>query len=140
MSERALREIYLRGFERAVKEAKPWAIMTSYNGLNGYNAGENYGLVTGILRDEWGYLGLAMTDWSTTVPMWREFGAGNDVKMPNELEDTVNTFSKDGDGVKECVRAYGKGYVSVAKMRESAKRVCELVMKTRRFARERAAR
>ena len=140
VSERAFREIYLRGFERAIKEAEPWAVMTSYNGVNGYNAGENYGLVTGILRDEWGFKGVAMTDWSTTVPMWREFGAGNDVKMPDELEDTTNKFAKGGDGVKECMRAYSRGYVSVSKMRESVKRVCELVMKTRRFAREKADR
>ena len=140
VSERAFREIYLRGFERAVREADPWAIMTSYNGLNGYNAGEHYGLLTGILRDEWGYRGLTMTDWATTVPMWREIGAGNDVKMPNEFEDTTNKFAADGDGIKEAVRAYDRNYLSVAKVRESARRVCELVMKTRRFAREKAAR
>ena len=140
VSERAFREIYLRGFERAVKEAEPWAIMTSYNGMNGYNSSENYGLITGILRDEWGYKGLTMTDWSTTVPMWREIGAGNDVKMPNEFEDTTKLFAKDGDGIKEAVRAYQRNYLSVAKVRESAKRVCEFVMKTRRFARERQSR
>ena len=81
-----------------------------------------------------------MTDWSTTVPMWREIGAGNDVKMPNEFLDTTRRFSKDGVGVKEAVQAYERQYLSVSKVRESAKRVCELVMKTRRFAREKAAR
>ena len=143
VGERAFREIYLRGFERVIKEAEPWAIMTAYNGVNGYNAGENYGLVTGILRDEWGYRGLAMTDWLTTVPMWREIGAGNDVKMPDEFEYTTTSRhvkGSEGLGLKECEYAYAKGFVSVARVRESAKRVCEFVMKTRRFARERAER
>lgn len=139
-SERAFREIYLRGFERAVKEAEPWAVMTSYNGVNGYNSGENYGLVTGILRDEWGYKGLAVTDWLTTIPMWREIGAGNDVKMPKDIEDTNRNMLKRGDAVEEALFAYNRCYLSLTRVRESAKRVCELVMKSRRFARDRARR
>ena len=132
--ERAFREIYLRGFERAVKTAGPWAIMTAYNGVNGYNSGENYGLVTGILRDEWGYTGLAITDWLTTIPMWREIGAGNDVKMPKDIEDTNRNMLKRGDAVEEALFAYNRAYLSLSRVRESAKRVCELVMKSRRFA------
>ena len=138
VSERAFREIHLRGFERAMKEGEPWAVMTSYNGVNGYNSGENYGLLEGIMRGEWGYKGLAMTDWNTTVPMWREIGAGNDVKMPGEATDTTRHFVKEGDGVKEAEHAYKRGYLSMEMVRRSAKRVCELVMKTHRFARERA--
>lgn len=140
VSERAFREIYLRGFERAVKDAEPWAVMTSYNGVNGYNSGENYGLVTGILRDEWGYRGVAMTDWLTTIPMWREIGAGNDVKMPKDIEDTNRDIQKRGDAVAEALFAYNRCYLSLSRVRESAKRVCELVMKSRRFARENASR
>ena len=139
VSERAFREIHLRGFERAMKEGEPWAVMTSYNGVNGYNSGENYGLLEGIMRGEWGYKGLAMTDWYTTVSMWREIGAGNDVKMPGEKLDTNGHILKEGDGVKEACHAYKRKYLSLTMVRRSAKRVCELVMKTRRFARERAA-
>ena len=138
VSERAFREIYLRGFERAIKDAGPWAVMTAYNGVNGFNCGENYGLLTGILRGEWGYRGLTMTDWSTTVPMWREIGAGNDVKMPGILLDTQSKIKRLwGMGTDESQFARERGYLSVTMVRESAKRVCELVMKTRRFARER---
>jgi beta-glucosidase len=138
VSERAFREIYLRGFERAIKEAEPWAVMTAYNGINGFNCGENYGLLTGILRGEWGYKGLTMTDWVTTVPMWREIGAGNDVKMPGILYDPQGNVKKFwGVGTDEAEAARDRGYLSVAMVRESARRVCELVMKTRRFARER---
>ena len=140
VSERAFREIYLRGFERAVKDAAPWAVMTSYNGVNGYNAGENYGLVTGILRDEWGYRGLAITDWLTTIPMWREIGAGNDVKMPKDIEDTNRNMLKRGDAVDEALFAYNRCYLSLTRIRESARRVCELVLKSNRFARDRARR
>ena len=140
VSERAFREIYLRGFERAIGEARPWAVMTSYNGVNGYNSGENHGLVTGILRDEWGYGGVAMTDWLTTVPMWREIGAGNDIKMPKDIEDTQRDMIPRGGAVEEAMFAYKRKYLSTTRVRESAKRVLGLVMKSRRFAREMAAR
>ena len=62
MAERVAREIYLKVFEIAVKKAKPWSIMTSYNRMNGMKAAESYDLLTRILRDEWGYEGLVMTD------------------------------------------------------------------------------
>ena len=138
VSERAFREIYLRGFERAIKEADPWCVMSAYNGVNGFNCGENYGLITGILRGEWGFKGLTMTDWSTTVPIWREIGAGNDVKMPGVLLDTQGKIKILRDlGTEESQFARERDYLSVTMVRESARRVCELVMKTRRFARER---
>ena len=140
VGERAFREIYLRGFERAVKEARPWAIMTAYNGINGYNCSEHYGLLTGILRDEWGFDGLVMTDWWTTVPLWREVAAGNDVKMPTDRNETEDRHAKEGFGVDQALRAEERDFLTVAAVRESAKRVCRMVMKTRRFERERARR
>ena len=140
VGERAFREIYLRGFERAVKEAKPWAIMTAYNGINGYNCSEHYGLLTGILREEWGFEGLVMTDWFTTVPLWREVAAGNDVKMSDDLGEIDRNFAKVGFGVNQAVRAEERDFISVESVRESAKRVCSMVMKTHRFAREREQR
>lgn len=136
VGERAFREIYLRGFERAVKEARPWAVMSAYNGVNGYNCGENYGLITGILRGEWGFDGLVMTDWHTTVPLWREVAAGNDVKMPDDCEGTYMKFVKKDLGPSQAEFAISRNFLSVASVRESASRVCRFVMKSRRFRRE----
>ncbi len=92
LSERALREIYLKGFETAVKESQPKALMTSYNKINGIHAANNYDLITKVLRDEWGFEGLVMTDWTTT---WHGDNctargcvrAGNDLIMPGHTDD-----------------------------------------------------
>ena len=81
ISEKALREIYLKGFEIAVKEADPECIMTSYNYLNGTETSENYELLHGILRGEWGWDGLVMTDWGNNSNIVNELNAGNNVKM-----------------------------------------------------------
>ena len=91
MAERVAREIYLKGFEIAVKKAKPWSIMTSYNRINAMKTAECYDLLTGILREEWGYEGLVMTDWSTKSKNDREAHAGNGVKMPGN-GDGSNTI------------------------------------------------
>ena len=88
LAERVAREIYLRGFEIAVKKAKPWSIMTSYNRFNGMKTSESYDLLTGILRKEWGYEGLVMTDWGTLSKNDREAHAGNDVKMSGNSAGT----------------------------------------------------
>jgi len=82
VSERAMREIYLKGFEIAVKESKPGFIMTSYNLLNGTHTSAHHGLLTGIVRNEWGYQGAFMTDWRVPERQWREIKAGNNIKMP----------------------------------------------------------
>ena len=88
MAERVAREIYLKGFEIAVKEGKPWSIMTSYNRINSMKTAESYDLLTGILRGEWGYDGLVMTDWGTKSKNDREAHAGSTVKMPNNGDGT----------------------------------------------------
>lgn len=82
VSERALREIYLKGFQITVQEADVWAVMTAYNLLNGIYTSENEELLTGILREEWQYNGLVMTDWGNFAEQYREVLAGNNIRMP----------------------------------------------------------
>lgn len=95
VSERALREIYLKGFEICVKQADPWTVMTSYNLLNGIHTAESYDLVTVILREEWGFSGMVTTDWGIKNNQIREVKAGNDMKMhigyPDELAAALKT-------------------------------------------------
>lgn len=116
LSERAAREIYLKGFEIAVKEADPWMIMSSYNLVNGVQASECRELLEDILRGEWGFNGLVTTDWWTRGEHWREVNAGNDLKM--------------GAGYPESVlEAVADGKVTHAQVRECAKRVLEFILK-----------
>lgn len=82
VSERALREIYLKGFEICVKEANPWTIMNGYNILNSRRLCTCYEQIQGILRDEWGYDGIVMTDWATPCDQRLCVSSGNDVRMP----------------------------------------------------------
>lgn len=96
LSERALREIYLKGFEIAVKEADPWTIMTSYNLINGQHTSENYELITGILRGEWGFRGMVETDWGVKNDPVQEVLAGNDMKMPVGYPEDLKAGLLDG--------------------------------------------
>lgn len=103
VSEQALREIYLRGFEIAVKTAAPAAMMTSYNRINGVQAANNRDLCTVVARGEWGFDGLIMSDWNTTVPTdgsepWRCAAAGNDVIMPGNPHDDADIRAALADG------------------------------------------
>ncbi len=98
ISERALREIYLKNFEYAVKIGKPNCIMSSYNLINWIKVSCCYNLLTGVLRDEWGYEGMVMTDWRNDSNLWEELLAGNDAKMPfgypEELEMALARLDK----------------------------------------------
>lgn len=121
IKERALREIYLKGFEIAVKESQPLSIMTSYNLLNGTHTANNYGLIQSAARDEWGFKGVIMTDWCTTMDMPFLTGkftphypisastgcifAGNDMQMPGDqknVDDIIEAVKsgKELDGYK----------------------------------------
>lgn len=82
LDERTLREMYLPAFEKAVKEAKPWTVMCSYNQLNGIFASENHRLLTEILRDEWGYEGMVVSDWGAVNDRVKGVAAGMDLEMP----------------------------------------------------------
>lgn len=116
VSERALREIYLRAFELIVKREHPWAIMSSYNLLNGRQTSENTELLTGILRQDWGFDGAVTTDWWTCGEHYLELKAGNDIKM--------------GAGYPERVKeAYEKGLISGEDIARNARRVLELILK-----------
>lgn len=82
VEERALREIYLKGFERAIRQSEPWTVMSSYNRLNGVQAAENSWLLTKVLREEWGYDGLVVSDWHGVKDRPASLIAGNDLDMP----------------------------------------------------------
>ena len=104
LSERALREIYLKGFEMTVKNTQPMAIMSSYNKINGIYTGEDYDLLTDIARGEWNFEGLVMTDWYSGADPSKSMHAGNDLIMPggsqesilSGVEEYAPTFAEDG--------------------------------------------
>ena len=116
VSERTLREIYLRGFEIAVKESAPLALMTSYNQLNGAYTGCRHDLMTDILRCEWGYTGLVMTDWGTKYDPEAALHAQVDMMMPGSNADRDAVLS----GLQN-------GSITPAEVRRAAARVLALV-------------
>ncbi|MCQ2818948.1 MAG: glycoside hydrolase family 3 C-terminal domain-containing protein [archaeon] len=99
VAERVAREIYLKGFEIAVKDGKAWSLMTSYNRVNGMKTAESYDLLTGILRNEWGFDGLVMTDWGTNSKIEREIHGGGNVKMPNNADGSTSVLNALKNGI-----------------------------------------
>ena len=100
VSERALREIYLKGFEICIKKANPWCLMTAYNLVNGEQSSTNWEAINGILRGEWKYDGVVMTDWRAFSDLNDEVYAGSDVKMPELISVLGPNTNKEFDPVQ----------------------------------------
>ena len=118
VSERALREIYLKGFEICVKEADPFSVMTSYNLINGIHTSESYDLITGILRNEWGFKGMVTTDWGIKNNQVHEVKAGNDMKMdrgyPDELMEALEKGELARCDLEACAKRILNTYLKMA--------------------------
>lgn len=122
LSERALREIYLKGFEIAVKESKPWTVMSSYNYINGDYASESADLQTAMLRDEWGFDGMVMTDWFGGKDAVAQMKAGNDMLQPGYAKQ----YEQIMEGLKD-------GSLDEKVLDRNVKRILEMIMLTPRF-------
>jgi beta-glucosidase len=119
VDERPLREIYLRGFQRVVEDAQPWTVMCSYNRINGVYASQNPWLLTDVLRGEWGFTGLVVSDWGAVVDRVASLEAGLDLEMP----------ASGGRTDAEVVAAVRAGALDEALVDAAAGRVAELVEK-----------
>ena len=119
---RALREIYLKGFEIAVRESAPWTIMSSYNKINGTYAPENHDLLTTILRDEWGYDGMVMTDWFGGKDAPAMVHAGNDLLMPGTPQQ-----------YEAILAAVKEGGICEADLNRNVKHILRLIVASPRF-------
>lgn len=135
VSERAMRELYLRNFEITVKESQPWTVMSSYNKLNGVYTSDSKDLLTQVLRNEWGFKGIVMTDWFGGFPGFesikdgglsdvvKQMNAGNDLLMPGIPAQK-----------KVLLEALNSGKLSQDVANLNAKRILEYIFKTPTFA------
>jgi beta-glucosidase len=119
VDERTLREMYLRAFHRVVTKAQPWTVMCAYNRINGVYASQNRWLLTDVLRGEWGFEGLVVSDWGAVVDRVAAVRAGLDLAMPGP----------DAPGDRALVEAVEAGTLDGAALRTSAERVRDLIVK-----------
>ncbi|MDR0619801.1 MAG: beta-glucosidase [Bacteroidales bacterium] len=122
ISQRALREIYLKGFEIAVREAQPRTVMTSYNRINGVYSSESKELLTAVLRDEWGFNGAVMTDWFGGKNAPAQVAAGNDMLQPGTRQQ-----------YDAILAAVNDGTLDIADIDRNVKRILNLIVQSPRF-------
>ena len=122
VSERALREIYMKGFRLAVEDAAPWAVMSTYNRLNGPYTSENSELFTKVLRDDWGFQGYVMTDWDSGKDVVAQMNAGNDLLMAGSSEQ-----------LESIVNAVKEGNLEESVLDRNAKRILNKLLQTLSF-------
>ena len=123
VSERALREVYMKGFRIAIEQGNPAFLMTSYNLLNGEHTCTSAKLIRGVLRSEWGYEGCIMTDWRTHTHIIDEILAGNNIKMPRGYRDDIDYV------IKLCK----EGELSIGVLQENTCYILKAVMQTNAF-------
>jgi len=122
ISQRALREIYLKNFEIAVKEAQPWTVMSSYNKLNGDYTQQSEGLLTTVLRDEWGFKGIVMTDWGNKAGTVKSTKAGNDLMEPGSQSE-----------IDRIVAGVQDGTISQEELDRNVRNMLTYIVRTPRF-------
>ena len=125
LSQRALREIYLRGFEMTVRESAPWTLMSSYNKINGEYAQNSHGLLTDILRNDWGFKGIVMTDWiglRSDLPTYEQVTNGNDLMMPG--------YPTQAQAIIDAVK---QGKLNIKDVDRNVRNMLEYIVKTPAF-------
>ncbi|MCD6202474.1 MAG: glycoside hydrolase family 3 C-terminal domain-containing protein [Bacteroidales bacterium] len=122
VSQRALREIYLKGFHIAIENSHPWTVMSAYNKVNGTYASENHDLLTGVLRHDWGFQGVVMSDWGAGSDPAAMLKAGNDLIMPGSYKQ-----------IERVIQAVDSGELAATVLDENVERILNLVEKTPRF-------
>ena len=122
VSQRALREIYLKAFEMVVKDADPWTVMSSYNKINGKFTQQDRELLTDLLRTEWGFKGIVMTDWTMVRDIAAQVHAGNDLMEPGMPQQKT-----------DLIKAVNEGKVSMEDVDVCVKRILQYIVRTPRF-------
>ncbi|MGG1617749.1 beta-glucosidase [Paenibacillus sp. NRS-1781] len=129
VDERTLREIYLTGFEKAVKQSQPWTVMSAYNKVNGSYVSENEYLLTTILKEEWGHEGFVVSDWAAVSEIVASIAGGMELEMP----------SSNGEGPKQIVEAVNHGKLSEEKLDQAVERLLHVIFKVVDSKRENAS-